>query len=92
MLPKNVKIMSKLKFKLSKFFFHFPEKVHEYTRLYTKNSIHDNSLSTVHTRIQIHKAPMQFHAWKHMIRMIPYNSMHGTMTSDLPCNSTHGII
>ena len=23
---------------------------------------------------------MQFHAWKHMIRMIPYDSMHGTMT------------
>ena len=22
---------------------------------------------------------MQFHAWKHMIRMIPYDSMHGTM-------------
>ena len=25
-------------------------------------------------------ASMQFHAWKHMIRMIPYDSMHGTMT------------
>ena len=23
---------------------------------------------------------MPFHAWKHMIRMIPYDSMHGTMT------------
>ena len=26
------------------------------------------------------KASMQFHAWKHMIRMIPYNSMHRTVT------------
>ena len=31
------------------------------------------------TRIQIHKASMQFRAWKHMIRMMmPYDSMHGT--------------
>ena len=34
----------------------------------------------MYTRIQIHKASMQFYAWKHMIRMIPYDSMHETMT------------
>ena len=38
------------------------------------------SSSATGSRIQIHKASMQFHAWKHMIRMIPYDSMHGTMT------------
>ena len=31
-------------------------------------------------RIQIRKASMQFHAWKDMNRMIPYDSIHGTMT------------
>ena len=31
------------------------------------------------SRIQIHKASMQFHAWKHMIRVIPYDFMHGTI-------------
>ena len=39
-------------------------------------NLHDR----VDARIKIHKASMQFHAWKHMIRMIPYDSMHGTMT------------
>ena len=44
---------------------------------------------------------MQFHAWKHMIRMIPYDSMHETMTyrpsmqfhalnNMIPCDSMHG--
>ena len=31
-------------------------------------------------RIQFHKAPMQFHAWKYMIRLMPYASMRGPMT------------
>ena len=38
----------------------------------------------LHTRIQIHKSSMRFHAWNHMV---PYNKF-----MPFPCMESHGII